>query len=102
MQQYARTLVKTQLVLRPSNCTCCHLQEGDLVTGVVESIRIYGAFVKVGSIKCLLHKSNIGQDEVTDIADHLSKRQKITARVVTVNEENVRVSLSIKPEHLAS
>lgn len=41
---------------------------GSVVTGTVESLKPYGAFIDIGGINGLLHVSQISHDRVTDIS----------------------------------
>jgi len=40
---------------------------GSVVTGSVQSIKPYGAFIDIGGISGLLHVSQISHDRITDI-----------------------------------
>lgn len=40
---------------------------GSVVTGIVQSLKPYGAFVDIGGISGLLHVSQISHDRVSDI-----------------------------------
>jgi small subunit ribosomal protein S1 len=41
---------------------------GSVVTGTVQSLKPYGAFIDIGGINGLLHVSQISHDRVSDIA----------------------------------
>jgi small subunit ribosomal protein S1 len=41
---------------------------GSVVTGTVQSLNPYGAFIDIGGINGLLHVSQISHDRVSDIA----------------------------------
>lgn len=45
---------------------------GSVVTGTVQSLKPYGAFIDIGGINGLLHVSQISHDRVSDIATVLS------------------------------
>lgn len=45
-----------------------HLEIGSVVTGSVQSLKPYGAFIDIGGISGLLHVSQISQDLVSDLA----------------------------------
>lgn len=72
------------------------LAVGNTVTGTVESLQSYGAFVNVAGFKALLPISEISRGRVEDIASVLSPGQEITAQVISADWQRERVSLSLK------
>jgi small subunit ribosomal protein S1 len=73
-----------------------HLQEGDLVTGVVKNLTEYGAFIDLGGIDGLLHVSDISYGRVAHPQDVLQVGQEITVRVLKFDREKERISLGLK------
>jgi small subunit ribosomal protein S1 len=70
---------------------------GDLVQGKVSKIASFGAFVELdGDIDGLVHISQISEDRVDKIKDHLKVGQDIEARVIKVDKTERRIGLSIK------
>src|SRR6201986_1125116 len=70
---------------------------GDLVKGKVSKIASFGAFVELeGDIDGLVHISQISEDRVDKIKDHLKIGQEIEARVIKVDKTERRIGLSIK------
>jgi len=70
---------------------------GDLVTGKISKIASFGAFVELeGDIDGLVHISQISEDRVDKIKDHLKVGQDIEARVIKVDKTERRIGLSIK------
>jgi small subunit ribosomal protein S1 len=70
---------------------------GDLVKGKVSKIASFGAFVELdGDIDGLVHISQISEDRVDKIKDHLKVGQEIEARVIKVDKTERRIGLSIK------
>ena len=70
---------------------------GDLVNGKVSKIASFGAFVELdGDIDGLVHISQISEDRVDKIKDHLKVGQDIEARVIKVDKTERRIGLSIK------
>lgn len=53
------------------------LQVGDVVSGVVLSVKPYGAFVDVGGATGLLHVSEISTEYVVDVSDILSEGDQL-------------------------
>ncbi|MBO5488739.1 MAG: 30S ribosomal protein S1 [Eubacterium sp.] len=76
-------------------------QIGTMVTGKVARMTDFGAFVELEEgIDALLHVSQISIDHVEKPADVLKVGQEITAKIVDFNEENKKISLSIKAVEL--
>ncbi len=70
---------------------------GDLVKGKVSKIASFGAFVELdGDIDGLVHISQISEDRVDKIKDHLKVGQDIEARVIKVDKAERRIGLSVK------
>ena len=73
------------------------LQEGDIRTGVVKNLTDFGAFIELDKgIDALLHVSQISKDHVNKPSDVLEPGQEIEARVVDLDVDNHKISLSIK------
>ena len=73
------------------------LSEGMELAGVVTNVTHFGAFVDVGVHQDgLVHVSQIAHRFVKDPADELSVGQEVRVRVVSVDQERQRISLSIK------
>ena len=70
---------------------------GNVVTGKVARMTDFGAFVElVPGVDALLHVSQISRAHVEKPADVLKVGQEITAKVVDLNEEEKKSSLSMK------
>ena len=70
---------------------------GNVVTGKVARMTDFGAFVELEpGVDALLHVSQIAKEHVEKPSDVLSIGQEITAKVVDFNEEDKKISLSIK------
>lgn len=72
------------------------LEVGSVVTGIVRSLRPFGAFVDLGGIDGLLHVSEIGWSQIAHPKDELNVGQKIEVQVIRIEEENQRIALSRK------
>ena len=72
-------------------------QTGTVVTGKVARMTDFGAFVELEpGIDALLHVSQISRTRVEKPSDVLSIGQEIEAKVVDFNEEEKKISLSMK------
>ncbi|MDY2629691.1 MAG: 30S ribosomal protein S1, partial [Lachnospiraceae bacterium] len=70
---------------------------GTVVTGRVARMTDFGAFVELEpGVDALLHVSQISRAHVEKPSDVLTKDQIIEAKVVDFNEENNKISLSMK------
>ena len=70
---------------------------GNVVKGKVARMTDFGAFIELESgIDALLHVSQIAKAHIEKPADVLKVGQEIEAKVVDFNEENKKISLSIK------
>lgn len=69
---------------------------GSVVTGVVQSLKPYGAFIDIGGVNGLLHVSQISHDRVSDIATVLQPGDTLKVMVLSHDRERGRVSLSTK------
>jgi len=70
---------------------------GDLVKGKVSKITTFGAFISLeGDIDGLIHISQISEDRVDKIKDHLKVGQEVEARVIKVDKTERRIGLSLK------
>ena len=72
------------------------IQEGDIVHGEVRSLADYGAFVDLGGIDGLLHVGEISWSRVNKPADVLSIGQQVEAKVIKIDADKHRISLSMK------
>lgn len=72
------------------------LKEGDLVTGEVRSLADYGAFIDLGGVDGLLHVGEISWGRVGKPSDVLSVGQQVEARILKIDPEKRRISLSLR------
>jgi small subunit ribosomal protein S1 len=72
------------------------LKEGDTVRGTVRSLADYGAFVDIGGVDGLLHVGEISWQRVNKPSDVLSLGDQVEARVLKIDPDKRRISLSMK------
>ncbi len=72
------------------------LKEGMTVTGVVKSLRDFGAFIDLDGVQALLPVSEISRSRVKDIEEVLSIGQKIEAVILKLDWAAERISVSMK------
>lgn len=72
-------------------------QIGQVIVGKVVQIKDYGAFVELEpGLDGLVHISEIAYKRVTNIADEISVGQDVSAKILEIDKERKRISLSIK------
>lgn len=73
---------------------------GNIVTGKVARMTDFGAFIELEpGVDALLHVSQISKEHIEKPADVLKVGEEITAKVVDFNNEDKKISLSIKAMH---
>jgi len=72
------------------------IQEGSVVTGKVARLKNFGAFIDLGGVDGLVHISQISHEHVAKASDKLKVGEEVQAKVISVDPESGRVSLSIK------
>ena len=72
------------------------LKENDTVKGKVARLTNFGAFIDLGGVDGLVHISQISYDHVKNPADILSVGEEVDVKILSVDEEAGRISLSIK------
>ncbi len=72
-------------------------QIGQVISGKIVQIKDYGAFVELEpGLDGLVHISEIAYKRVTNIADEISVGQEVTAKILEIDKDRKRISLSIK------
>lgn len=73
-----------------------NIHEGDVLEGKVARLTDFGAFVDLGGVDGLVHVSEIAHYHVSKPADVLKVGETVNVKVLSVNPEQERISLSIK------
>jgi len=72
-------------------------QEGQVITGKVVQIKEYGAFVELApGLDGLVHISEVAHKRVGNINEELKIGQEVRAKILEIDKERKRISLSIK------
>lgn len=70
---------------------------GQVVNGKISGIQPYGAFVAINdNVQGLVHISEVTNGFVKDINEHLTVGDEVSVKVLKIDEENNKVSLSIR------
>ncbi|WP_018934341.1 30S ribosomal protein S1 [Gracilibacillus lacisalsi] len=72
------------------------LQEGQEIEGTVQRITDFGVFVDIGGLDGLVHISQLAHTHVEKASDVVSEGETLKVKVLSVDKENERVSLSHK------
>lgn len=69
---------------------------GQVIDGTVQRITDFGAFVDIGGIDGLVHISQLSYEHVEKPTDVVQEGQKVKVKVLNIDRDNERISLSIK------
>lgn len=72
------------------------LAEGQVVEGKVARITDFGAFIDLGGIDGLVHISELAHEHVDHASDVIKEGETIKVKVLAVDQETERISLSVK------
>ena len=84
------------LLSRPFDEFMKYYKIADVVEGEITSVTSFGAFVKLGGIEGLLHNEDASWDRNDKCKDKFSQGDKIKVKIIKIDEENQKISLSTK------
>ncbi|EMW1575170.1 30S ribosomal protein S1 [Campylobacter jejuni] len=84
------------LLSRPFDDFMKSYKIADVVEGEITSVTSFGAFVKLGGIEGLLHNEDASWDRNDKCKDKFSQGDKIKVKIIKIDEENQKISLSTK------
>ena len=90
-----RAWLETELLQKRSEVLNT-LEVGQLITGVVKNITAFGAFVDLGGVDGLLHKTDMAWKRIHHPSDVVSVAEEIEVQVIGINQENEKISLGLK------
>lgn len=73
-----------------------NIEPGQTFTGVVKSLTSYGAFVNLGPVDGMIHKSELSWDKIKDPKEVLSVGDVVEVRVKDVKRDKKTISLGYK------
>jgi len=76
--------------------TRARIQPGAELTGRVKTLTPFGAFIDLGGVDGLLHVSEMSRRRVTDPKDVVAIGQEVRVKVIKVENDGKRISLSMK------
>ncbi len=72
------------------------LEVDDIVTGKVKTITDFGIFVDLNGIDGFVHRSDLTWERANDPKSIVEKGQEIEAKVISKNDEDKKIKLSVK------
>ena len=72
------------------------LEVGQLITGVVKNITAFGAFVDLGGVDGLLHKTDMAWKRIHHPSEIVSIGDEIEVQVIAIGRESEKISLGLK------
>ncbi|MGE6629510.1 30S ribosomal protein S1 [Bacillus sp. NPDC077027] len=72
------------------------LEIGSVIDGKVQRLTDFGAFVDIGGIDGLVHISQLSHAHVEKPSDVVEEGQEVKVKILSVDRDNERISLSIK------
>lgn len=72
------------------------LEPGQVLEGTVQRVTNFGAFIDIGGVDGLVHISQLSHEHVNHPSEVVEVGEKVTVKVLSVDLDNERISLSIK------
>ncbi|MET3289537.1 UNVERIFIED_CONTAM: small subunit ribosomal protein S1 [Brevibacillus sp. OAP136] len=72
------------------------IQAGQVLEGTVQRLTDFGVFVDIGGVDGLVHISELAWNRVDKPSDVVKEGDKVQVKVLKVDKDNERISLSIK------
>lgn len=76
--------------------TLSSVKEGEVIEGQVQRLTSFGVFVDIGGVDGLVHISQLAHHHVEKPSDIVSEGDTVKVKVLGVDPDNERISLSIK------
>ncbi|MEK3934759.1 30S ribosomal protein S1 [Sporosarcina sp. FSL W7-1349] len=73
-----------------------NLKAGQVLEGTVQRLASFGAFVDIGGVDGLVHISQLSHEHIEKVSDVLKEGDKVNVKVLSVDRDSERISLSIK------
>ncbi len=72
------------------------VKEGDVMKGVIKTLKEYGAFVSFGAVDGFLHKSNITWGRPRNPSKYVEEGQELDVKILEINRENGKIEVGLK------
>lgn len=90
-----KVVMQEELERKKKECLAS-IHEGDIIEGKVKNITDFGAFVDIGGLDGLLHINDLSWGRVNHPSEVLRRGQKVTLKVLSIDDEQEKVSLGLK------
>ena len=90
-----RAWLETELVKKRAEILST-LEVGQRITGVVKNITAFGAFVDLGGVDGLLHKTDMSWKRIHHPSDVVSVGDEVEVEVIGIGQDNEKISLGLK------
>jgi ribosomal protein S1 len=72
------------------------IEEGDLLEGIVRTIKDFGAFVDLGGLEGLIHVSKLSWERIKHPSEVIEVGQKVKVKVDKIDKQTGKMSLSYR------
>ncbi|MEK3886018.1 30S ribosomal protein S1 [Bacillus sp. FSL K6-3431] len=72
------------------------IEPGEILSGTVQRLTDFGAFVDIGGVDGLVHISQLSHEHIEKPSDVVKEGEEVQVKVLSVDRDNERISLSIK------
>lgn len=91
------SLILKDIKKEPWSVHSNEIHEGDIVCGKVVRLTSFGAFIELfHGVEGLAHITEITDENIAKPSDVLELNQKVNVKILSIDRENKRISLSIK------
>ncbi|MGL4664615.1 MAG: S1 RNA-binding domain-containing protein, partial [Clostridium butyricum] len=91
------SLILKDIAKEPWSVHSAEINEGDVVEGKVVRLTSFGAFVELfDGVEGLVHITEITDENIAKASDVLQLNQKVKVKVLSIDRESKKMSLSIK------
>lgn len=73
-----------------------NLAPGQVIEGTVQRLASFGAFIDIGGVDGLVHISQLSHEHIEKVTDVLKEGEKVNVKVLSIDRDSERISLSIK------
>lgn len=93
---FSRKDVLREIVQEKKDIFFENIEVGKIIEGTVKRLANFGAFVDIGGFDGLVHVTEITHGRIKSPAEKLKVNEQVKVKVLSVDAENEKVSLSIK------
>ncbi len=92
----SRKEVEREEILKKQEEVWSNLEVGKLVTGIIQRLTDFGAFVDLGGVDGLIHISDLSWHRVKHPSEVVKPNEKVEVEVLSFDKEKNRISLGLK------